>query len=224
MLPDTVSASLAPVASRVALPCVRSRSTTGSSVRWPRIASNSGVSATCSRTYNPTPSMMTLSRNGTRHPQATSAPGGSRVISPNTSDESSSPPGEAAWGRLPQKPRLPAGACSMVSRLAPAYSPPSPIPCATRKITSRIGAQTPACAKVGSTPIRNVPAPMITSVAIRLVLRPIRSPMSPKINPPIGRATKPDAKAPNEAMVLSSGSPLGKNSGPKTSADAVAKT
>lgn len=168
--------------------------------------------------------MMTLSRNGTRHPQAMNARGGSRAISPNTRDESSNPPGEAAWGRLPQKPRRPEGACSIVIKLAPAYSPPNPIPCATRRVISRIGAQTPACAKLGSRPIRNVPVPMITRVAMRLALRPIRSPMSPKISPPIGRARKPDAKAPNEAMVLSNGSPLGKNKGPNTSAEAVAKT
>lgn len=52
--------------------------------------------------------------------------------------------------------------------------------------------------------------------------RPSLSPMWPNRIPPIGRTRKATAKVAKAAEVSASGSLLGKNSGPKTSAAAVA--
>ena len=65
--------------------------------------------------------------------------------------------------------------------------------------------------------------PMMSSVATRLTLRPSRSPIWPNRMPPTGRARKPDAKAPNAAIVPTTGSCAGKNTRPNTSAEPVAK-
>ncbi|MCY1216923.1 hypothetical protein D9M72_288130 [compost metagenome] len=67
-----------------------------------------------------------------------------------------------------------------------------------------------------------VATPIIMSVVISAFLRPMRSPQWPNTMPPSGRAKKPTAKVPNDASVLRKGSPPGKNSGPNTSAAAVA--
>ncbi len=75
----------------------------------------------------------------------------------------------------------------------------------------------------GSSPIRNVPTPMMSRVAIRLAFRPKRSPIWPNSNPPSGRDRKPDAKAPKAAIVPTRGLWDGKKTFPKTSAEAVAK-
>jgi hypothetical protein len=55
--------------------------------------------------------------------------------------------------------------------------------------TSRIGAASPIWSYVGSRPIANVAAPMISSVMISIFLRPTRSPMWPNSSAPKGRAT-----------------------------------
>ena len=56
-----------------------------------------------------------------------------------------------------------------------------------------------------------------------MVFRPLRSPMWPKIIPPTGRATNPTANEANAASVPANSEKVGKNSRPKTSADAVPK-
>ncbi|MNJ79628.1 hypothetical protein D3C77_777100 [compost metagenome] len=64
--------------------------------------------------------------------------------------------------------------------------------------------------------------PIITRVITSDFLRPIRSPIWPKIMPPNGLAKNPTAKVPKAAMVLNSLSSEGKNKAPNTSAAAVA--
>ena len=46
---------------------------------------------------------------------------------------------------------------------------------------------------VGSTPMRNVAIPMMSSDSTSIDLRPMRSPKCPNTTPPIGRAAKPTA-------------------------------
>ncbi|VBM27181.1 Uncharacterised protein [Burkholderia pseudomallei] len=70
--------------------------------------------------------------------------------------------------------------------------------------------------------MHTVAAPIIASVVISAFLRPIRSPRWPNTTPPSGRAKKPTANVPNEAIVLTNGSPDGKYNSPNTSAAAVA--
>jgi hypothetical protein len=60
--------------------------------------------------------------------------------------------------------------------------------------------------------------PVNSKVAIKVALRPIRSPQWPKIAAPIGRPTKPMKNTPNDCSTPISGSDCGKNSGPNTSA------
>ena len=123
--------------------------------------------------------------------------------------------------KLPKKPRRSAGAYSTASSTAPPYSPPTPMPCSTRSVTSRTGAHQPIASYDGSSPIAAVPAPMITSVSSSIFLRPTRSPKCPKMNPPTGRARKPTAKVPNDANCAAGpDSPL-KKSFSKTSPAAV---
>jgi hypothetical protein len=55
-------------------------------------------------------------------------------------------------------------------------------------------AQRPRVEYVGMTPIRNVARPMKRSVAIKVALRPMRSPYVPKSQAPIGLARKPTKK------------------------------
>ena len=96
--------------------------------------------------------------------------------SANTPVESSRPAGTPICGHEPKKPRRPFGACSTDISTAPPHSPPTPMPCAKRSTTSSIGATTPIDANVGSTPIRNVAIPMISSDSTSIDLRPMRSP------------------------------------------------
>ena len=90
---------------------------------------------------------------------------------------------------------------------APPHSPPMAMPWMTRRTTSRIGAATPIAAYVGRKPIAAVAIPVRAIVTISVSRRPTRSPMWPKIRPPIGRATKPIAKVANESSVATVGSP-----------------
>ena len=96
--------------------------------------------------------------------------------------------------KLPRNPRRSAGAYSTASSTAPPYSPPTPMPCSTRSVTSSTGAHQPIASYDGSRPIAAVPTPMITSVSSSIFLRPTRSPKWPKMKPPTGRARNPTAK------------------------------
>ena len=80
---------------------------------------------------------------------------------------------------------------SIDSSTEPPHSPPTPMPWKTRSTTSRIGAARPIGAWPGSTPMRRVAMPMISSVTTRVALRPTRSPTWPKMAAPTGRAAKP---------------------------------
>ena len=98
----------------------------------------------------PTPTRIALARNGTRQPHAMNA--ASLVIactSAKTAVESSRPAGTPICGHEPKKPRRPFGACSTDISTAPPHSPPTPMPCAKRRTTSRIGARMPIELKVG---------------------------------------------------------------------------
>ena len=61
-------------------------------------------------------------------------------------------------------------------------------------------------AKSGRTPIRKVAIPIIVTVTIRHVRRPMRSPRCPNTIAPSGRAAKPTAKEANAASVATTGS------------------
>ena len=104
--------------------------------------------------------------------------------------------------------------------MAPACSAPAPKPCRIRSATSRIGAQIPTCAPVGSTPIRVLAPPIRAMVIIRIHLRPSLSPRAPKNRPPIGRAKKPMASVAKLATVAAESPSAGKKILPKISADA----
>ena len=66
-----------------------------------------------------------------------------------------------------------------------------------------------------------VPTPMISSVAISICLRPIRSPKWPNSTLPSGRARNPTAKVANATIRPVASGRLEKNASPKTSAAAV---
>ena len=176
-----------------------------------------GVSMMLSRIHAPIASSSTLTRKHARQPQARKASSGSRLARANAPEARNRPPGTPMWAKLPKKPRRSAGANSTASSTAPPYSPPTPMPWRTRSATSSTGAQTPISSYVGSRPISAVPAPMMTSVQISIVLRPIRSPKWPKISPPTGRARKPTANVPNDANCAAGPSRPLKNSLSKTS-------
>ena len=81
---------------------------------------------------------------------------------------------------------------------APPHSPPTAKPCRIRSATSRMGAATPI-GVVGQEADGRCRA-QVTTVVTSIFLRPTLSPKWPKMNPPIGRATKPTA---NVAKALS---------------------
>jgi hypothetical protein len=108
---------------------------------------NAGDSMIFRRMNRPTPTSTIEIRNGIRQPQAMNW---SSVVAlctmVNASVESSRPAGTPICGQLPKKPRLPLGACSTDISTAPPHSPPTPMPCAKRSTTSRIGAARPIVA------------------------------------------------------------------------------
>jgi hypothetical protein len=108
-------------------------------------------------------------------------------------------------------PRVLPGALSIASSGAAADSPPSEKPCRKRRQTRTIGAAMPMLSNVGISPIAVVDAPISTSVATIIGLRPTRSPKWAKTTPPSGRAAKPTANTPKPAMVPASGLSVGKN-------------
>ena len=102
-----------------------------------------GVSATRARTNRPMASSTMLSRNGIRQPQARKASSPLRdADAASTRVESTTPLGAPALVKLAHRPRRD-DACSADISTAPPHSPPTAMPCTTRRSTSRIGAHTP---------------------------------------------------------------------------------
>ena len=56
--------------------------------------------------------------------------------------------------------------------MAPVYSPPTDSPCSARNTTSRIGAQMPACAKVGNSAMPPLARPIVDTPSSSMRLRP----------------------------------------------------
>jgi hypothetical protein len=79
----------------------------------------------------------------------------------------------------------------------------------------------PMLSKVGSTPIKAVAIPMISSDVTSIALRPILSPKWPKTSPPKGLAAKPTAYVEAEASLPAVSLNSGKKSAGKMSAAAV---
>jgi hypothetical protein len=74
---------------------------------------------------------------------------------------------------------------------------------------------------VGSRPMMPVEMPMSSVVTMSVSRRPIRSPMLPKMIPPIGRTANPTPNVAKAARVPAPPSLSLKNSSSKTSAAAV---
>ncbi len=79
----------------------------------------------------------------------------------------------------------------------------------------------PIASAPGSTPTSVVANPIISSVMIRVALRPMRSPQWPKMNAPTGRAANPMAYVAKDSSRPAYVEDSGKNSAGKTSAAAV---
>jgi hypothetical protein len=104
------------------------------------------------------------------------------------------------------------GACSTRNAVAPPTSPPAEKPWISLARTIQAGAQKPASAYVGASPIIAVPSAIRRIVVDSAAFRPCVSPSAPRTTAPIGRITKP---TPNVATVSNSeevSSPVGKNS------------
>jgi len=129
------------------------------------------------------------------------------------------PAGAPNCGQEAMKPRLRSvRAHSIASNTEPPHSPPTPIPWIKRITVSRTAPQMPMLSYVGTRPTATVARPVTSNVAIRVALRPIRSPQWPNIAAPIGRPTNPMKKTANASSTPTSGSDLGKKSLPKTRA------
>jgi hypothetical protein len=79
-------------------------------------------------------------------------------------------------GQLPIRPRRRWLPHSIDSSTEPLHSPPTATPCRMRSRMSRIGAASPMVALPGRIPMKVVEIPIMSSVTIRVTLRPIRSP------------------------------------------------
>ncbi len=163
---------------------------------------------------------MALSQNGTRHAQVYLASSGIETNGIITSEAKISPPCVPVSVHDVKNDRRLSGACSRVRELAPACSPAAEKPCNSRHSTSSAGAAQPMVAKLGRHPMRNVDAPMSTSVNISTRRRPSRSPKWPRMNAPTGRATYAKPNVAND-MTSAASSPEGKNTFGKISAAAV---
>ena len=86
------------------------------------------------------------------------------------------------------------GCMFVASSAAPAHSPPTAKPCASRSANRITGAATPMVAAPGTRPTATVDRPMMSSVVVRVALRPSRSPKWPKNAAPAGRDRKAAAK------------------------------
>ena len=85
----------------------------------------------------------------------------------------------------------------------------------------RSGAATPIWPAVGITPTSSVAIPIVSNVAIRVFLRPSRSPKCPNKMLPNGRATNATPSVANEAAVPAAVPSAGKKMCGNTSAAAV---
>ena len=120
-----------------------------------------------------------LNRKGTRQPHVMKV----ELFSPivrlavrKTRLLRTSPVPTPSWVNMPDIPLLAGGAYSAVRRAAPAHSPPTANPWSSRKVKSSNGARIPMEVALGTKPSPTVDKPMINSVAIRVFLRPRRSP------------------------------------------------
>ena len=111
-----------------------------------------------------------------RHPHDLKSASGIIVTRANTPEDVTSPSGNPICTRLPNRPRRPAGACSITIRDAPPHSPPRPMPWMSRKMTGRRMGPNSDLLVGREAPTTNVPNAMITIVIISMILRPIRSP------------------------------------------------
>jgi len=107
----------------------------------------------------------------------------------------------------------------MTREAALPISPPTNSPCSIRKTRSRIGAAANVFAP-GIRPMAAVEMPMPTTVIIRAVLRPIRSPTWPQTRPPMGRRRNPNANVAKERSVPEARFWFGKNTVGNTVAEA----
>ena len=224
MLAYAISDTLSPMAMSSGLRWLPRISAIGirATAPWLLMASNAGDSLRLTRTKMPTPTSRMLTRNGTRHPHASSSASGSPTASANMPMAARLPSGLPICTMLPNSPRRPGGAFSTTISTAPPHSPPSPTPCRNRRNTSRSGAAMPIWLYVGNSPIKKVPMPMMTMVAESIAFRPSLSPKCPNTAAPTGRARNPIAYVANATMVLTEASPTGKNSRLNTSPVAVA--
>jgi crotonobetainyl-CoA:carnitine CoA-transferase CaiB-like acyl-CoA transferase len=169
-----------------------------------------------------------LARNGTRHPHAGKSASGSRKPSSmNRALAARKPIGAPNCMMETKRDSQPGGAFSTASRAAPPHSPPSPRPWPNRIRHSRAGAihAAPRCSivpYVGRKAMASVEHPISSSEATRVDFRPARSPKWPNRMAPIGRAMKATPKLMKASNVWAGLDCAGKNSGPKTSAAAIA--
>ena len=120
-----------------------------------------------------------LSRKGIRHPHCRNAlllspmltftPRNVRLVS-----TAARPPPSRV--NMPYRPRWSSGAYSALSNTDPAHSPPAANPWTSRNTIRMIGAAMPMVAVRGTRPTLTVATAIISSVAIRVFLRPSRSP------------------------------------------------
>ncbi len=140
--------------------------------------------------------------NGTRQPQSIIASSLSATWKPSiTAVPRAKPPRVPNSRNDPKKPRFLSGEYSAMNVAAPPYSPPVENPWIIRRSTSRTGAKTPTCSKVGRMPMKNVARDIIRMVRAKMCLRPNLSPSGPQTRPPSGLTRKESAKVPNAMRV-----------------------
>ncbi len=91
----------------------------------------------------PTPTTMTLRKNGMRQPQDIRASVGRSASGMKIRVATMRPAWVPLRVKLVKKARRRAGACSRVIEFAPLCSPPAEKPCSRRRTTSAIGAAIP---------------------------------------------------------------------------------
>ena len=133
---------------------LRNTSASGDLTRSPRSTArtNTGVSASRTRTYRPITTITALSRNGIRQPQVRNAPPRSAlaVLCPNQPMRARNSPlairkpiGAPSCGHIAAQALFPGRAVSVASNAAPLHSPPSASPWVKRNTASSAGASRP---------------------------------------------------------------------------------
>ena len=171
----------------------------GCSSRLSNSCWNPGVEISRSRANNATTLMTKATKKGKRQPQSRK----SAVLSAlsryaKTAAATNKPTGAPSCGIIANQPRRPAGALSDSSAGRPSQVPPSAKPCPMRNSASRMTAQAPACAWLGTKAIAAVDPPSRNIAAVSLTPRPCLRSIQMKASAPIGRATKASAKSANE--------------------------